>query len=147
MEAKLAHKLAGLVHELLFQVFLDVWKAYESLDRGWCMDILRGYGMGKRMVRLIAHHWENFMFVPKVKRFLGTLFGMRRGVKNGDPDSLMIFNIVVDAVVRATLEVVFDLQEARHGMGWGRQRASVPEYFTRMTGGLVVGTTSGFKTL
>ena len=61
LEAKLAQKLVGLVHELLFQVFLDVWKAYESLDRSWCMEILRVYVMGKRMARLIAHHWDNLM--------------------------------------------------------------------------------------
>ena len=30
----------------------------------------------------------------------------------------MIFNIVVDAVVRATLEVVYSPQEERHGIGW-----------------------------
>ena len=30
----------------------------------------------------------------------------------------MLFNIVVDAVARATLEVVCGPQEARHGMGW-----------------------------
>ena len=30
----------------------------------------------------------------------------------------MIFNIMVDAVTRATLEVVYGPQEARHGMGW-----------------------------
>ena len=30
----------------------------------------------------------------------------------------MIFNIVVDSVVGATLEVVCSPQEARHGMGW-----------------------------
>ena len=36
----------------------------------------------------------------------------------GDPASPMIFNIGVDVVVRATLEVVCGPQEARHGMGW-----------------------------
>ena len=30
----------------------------------------------------------------------------------------MIFNIVVDAVMRAVLEVVCIPQEAQHGMGW-----------------------------
>ena len=30
----------------------------------------------------------------------------------------MSFNIVVDAVVRAVLEEVCILQEAKHGMGW-----------------------------
>ena len=42
LESKLAHKLAGIVHETLLQVLLDVRKAYDSLDRSRCMDILRG---------------------------------------------------------------------------------------------------------
>ena len=33
-EGKLEQKLAGIVHEPLFQVFIDMQKAYESLDRG-----------------------------------------------------------------------------------------------------------------
>ena len=74
--------------------------------------------MGKRMAHLTTHHWENFMFVPKVKRFLGTPFGTGRGVTQGDPAPPMIFNILADAVVRAILEVAYGLQEARHGMGW-----------------------------
>ena len=106
-----------MAHEPLFQVFLDMWKAYESLDRGQFMEILRGYGMGKRMARLIAHHWENLIFIPKLKRFLGTPFGTGRGVTQGDPASPIIFNIVVDKVARATLEVVCSPQEARHVMG------------------------------
>ena len=32
--------------------------------------------------------------------------------------STMIFNIVVETVLRVTLEVVCIPQEARHGMGW-----------------------------
>ena len=118
LEAKLAQQLAGLAHETMFQVFLDVQKAYDYLDRGQCMEILRGYGMGKKMARLIANNWDNLMFVPKVKRFLGMPFGTGRGVTQGDPTTPMIFNIVVDAVVRATLEEVCGPQEARHGMGW-----------------------------
>ena len=118
LESELAQQLEGISHEPLFQVFLDMRKAYDSLERGRCMEILRGYGMGKRMARLIAHHWDNLMFVPKAKRFLGTLFGTGRGVMQGDPSSPTIFNIVVDTVVRSTLEIVCGPQEARHGMGW-----------------------------
>ena len=35
LEENLVHEFAGLVHEPLFQVFLDVQKVYDSLDRGW----------------------------------------------------------------------------------------------------------------
>ena len=46
MEAKLEQQLARIVHEPFFQVFLDVKKAYDSLDQGICMEILREYGLG-----------------------------------------------------------------------------------------------------
>ena len=46
MKAKIEQQLAGVVHEPLFHVFVDDWKSYDSLDRGICMEILRGYGLG-----------------------------------------------------------------------------------------------------
>ena len=33
LESKLAQQLSGIAHSPLFQVFLDVRKAYDSLDR------------------------------------------------------------------------------------------------------------------
>ena len=42
LEEKLAQQLVGISHEPLFQVFLDVWKAYASLNRGGYMEILQG---------------------------------------------------------------------------------------------------------
>ena len=44
LEAKLAQQLALIAHKLLFQVFRDVWKAYDSLDRGQ----VHGYSVGVR---------------------------------------------------------------------------------------------------
>ena len=53
-----------------------------------------------------------------MNRFLGKPFGTGRGVTQGDPAPPMKFNIVVDAVVRAVLEVVCGPQEAQENMGW-----------------------------
>ena len=39
-------------------------------------------------------------------------------MRQGDPASQIIFNILVDALVRAVLEVVCSPQEAQYGMGW-----------------------------
>ena len=46
MEATLNQKLMVIVHEPLFQVFLDIRKAYDSLYRWRHMEILREYGLG-----------------------------------------------------------------------------------------------------
>ena len=89
-------------------------KAYDYLDRSQCIEIMRGYGMVQNTARLIDHHWDSLIFPPKAKRSPGKAFITGRGVKQGDPTSPMIFDIVVDAVVRAVLEVVWGQQEARH---------------------------------
>ena len=36
----------------------------------------------------------------------------------GDPVFPKLFNIIVDAVVRATLQEIYVPQEAQHGLGW-----------------------------
>ena len=81
------------------------------------MEIMRRYGMGQNMARLISHHWYKQLFFPKESRFLGMDFGTGRGVTQGNPASPMIFNIVVDAVVREVLKVFCGPQEAQHWMG------------------------------
>ena len=40
LESKLEQKLGGIAHEPLFQVFLNVRKAYGILDGGKCMEIM-----------------------------------------------------------------------------------------------------------
>ena len=40
------------------------------------------------------------------------------GVTQGNPESSIIFNIVVDAVVQGVLEVVYAPQEEHQGIGW-----------------------------
>ena len=58
------------------------------------------------------------MIVPEVGKYLGTSFGTGKGVNQGEPVSPMIFNILVDAVVRSVLEKVCRPQEEQHDMGW-----------------------------
>ena len=41
LEAKLAQQFAGLFCEPLLQVFLDVYKSYDSMEKGSYMEILR----------------------------------------------------------------------------------------------------------
>ena len=118
LEAKLVQQLSGIAHKPLLQVFLDVQKAYDSLDQERCLELLRGYGLGPNLARLLDNYWRRQRIVPKVGKYLVTEFGTGIVVTQGDPASPMIFNIVVDAVVHAVLDEVCSPQEAQHGMGW-----------------------------
>ena len=70
LEAKLAQKLAGISNKLMLQVFLEVRKAFDSLNRGRYMGILRWYGMVQNTARLIDHHWDNLHFIPKASSLI-----------------------------------------------------------------------------
>ena len=51
-----------------------------------------------------------------------------RGVTQGDPVSPMIFNIVVDAVVREVLDMVCGNQEAQQGLRWAAGEGNLVLY-------------------
>ena len=59
MEAKLAHQLEGLSHELILLVLLDARKAYYYLEGGICTEIMRGYVLGNNLHRLMQCLWED----------------------------------------------------------------------------------------
>ena len=83
MKAKLEQQLARIVHEPSFQVFIDVRKAYNSLDRGRCMEILRDYGLGPKLQRLLQRYWDGQKVVTKAGKYCERLFSTGRGVTQG----------------------------------------------------------------
>ena len=46
LEAKLIHQSAAMREEVLYVIFLDLHKAYETLDRDRLLVIIEGYGVG-----------------------------------------------------------------------------------------------------
>ena len=118
LEENLEQKLAGLAHDPLFKVFLDMRNMYNLIDQGMCMELLRGYGLRPNLARLLARYWRRQKIVPKTGRLLSKAFGTGHGVTQGNPASPMIFNIMVDTVVRAVLVEVCIPQESHFGLGW-----------------------------
>jgi hypothetical protein len=47
IEAKMQMQLSCVRRQTLYQVFIDLAKAYDTLDRGRTLEILEGYGVGK----------------------------------------------------------------------------------------------------
>ncbi len=63
MEAKLTQQLAHLEQVPFYSVFLDLKKAFNSMDCERCLLILGGYGVGPKMICLIQNFWENAKMV------------------------------------------------------------------------------------
>jgi exonuclease III len=118
IEAKLQQELANIRQQPLFQVFLDLKKAYDSLDRDRALNTLRNYGMGPRLLRLIRHYWEGQQIVARQSGFYGPAFTATRGGTQGGIFTPSMFNICIDNVVRYWLSLVVpDNQVAANGLG------------------------------
>ncbi|KAL7543923.1 hypothetical protein ACHAWF_007483, partial [Thalassiosira exigua] len=96
VEAKLAAQLAYLEQQPFFAIFIDLKKAFDAMDRGRCLRILRGYGVGPKTRRLIKRFWALAEMVCRAGGNYGTAFGAGRGVTQGGPLSPKLFNILVD---------------------------------------------------
>ena len=117
LEAKLIQHLAAMREEVLYVIFLDLTKAYDALDRLQSLEILKRYGVGERVRRMLKVYWERTTMVVRAGRGYGKGFKGGRGVTQGDPLSPTIFNVVVDAVVRHWLQIATQDAERRGERG------------------------------
>ena len=88
------------------------------------------------MSRLLKSYWDSQRIVPKTDKFLGKDFQTGRGLTQVYPSSPIIFNIVVDAVVWAILDMDCGPQESQHGLVWADGDKNVILY---ANGGRVAG--------
>jgi len=108
IEAKLLQQLAAIQQVPLFEIFLDLRKAYDTLDRDRTLQILEAYGVGPRALGLLRHFWDRQSVVARQGKYHGRPFPATRGVTQGDIISPTIFNIVCDAIIRQWLNAVSD---------------------------------------
>ena len=83
-----------------YTIFLDLTKAYDTLDRPRTVEILKAYGVGPNIIHIITQTWEMDRMIPKQAGCYGKEFETSRGVRQGDIMSPTVFNIVVDAVIK-----------------------------------------------
>ena len=106
LEAKLLQRLTAMREAVLFGVFLDLWKAYDALDRERALDLITAYRVGTRTVQILRTYWDKLTMVAKASWYFGRPCKGYQGVTQGDPLSPAIFNMVVDAVIRHWVTVV-----------------------------------------
>ena len=111
LEAKLHMQLASHGLCLLFQIFIDLTKAYDTLDHEYVLHILQGYGVGPNLCQLIQVVWDNLLFVPKSAGYYGTPFHPEHGILQGDTDAPIMFAVVVDCILREWICKTIDLDD------------------------------------
>ena len=99
LESKLLQQLTSMREAVIFKVFLDIWKAYNTLDRERALDLLILYGVGLRTVQLLRTYWDQLTMVAKAGGYFVHPFKRYRGVTQVNPLYPTIFNLVVDAVI------------------------------------------------
>ena len=57
MELNLSQEISRVDHNSLFLVFLDLGKAYDTVDRGRLIWDLGGYGVGPRHCEILEIFW------------------------------------------------------------------------------------------
>jgi hypothetical protein len=103
IEAKLAQQLAWVEQEPLYQIFVDLRKAYNHLNREKCLEIMTGYGVGPKLLHIQTQFWTQAEMVCHAGGSFGKPFAAFRGVTQGGPLSSIMFNVCVDAVIREWL--------------------------------------------
>ena len=78
-----------------------------------CLEILEGYGVGPQARKILHTYWQRLTMVARAGGYYGIDFRGDRGVTQGNPLSPIIFNVVVDAVVRHWVQGVVEEAEVR----------------------------------
>lgn len=107
LEVKLMANLMEHRGDTMFQVFLDLRKAFDKISRPRLLQLLEEYGVGATTRRLIQYYWTAQQTELRQRDFHGEVFHPESGVTQGDVLSPTLFNIAIDFVCRS-LEAKID---------------------------------------
>ena len=71
--------LVAMREEVLYVIFLDLTKVYDALERSRSLDILKGYGVGQRVRRLLREYWNKSTMVARAGGLLRDRIQGREG--------------------------------------------------------------------
>ena len=72
---------------------------HDAMNRGRVLPILKAYGVGPNLLRVLFYFWDYVVLVCCAKGVSREPFRAKGGVVQGGPASLIISNVMVDAIV------------------------------------------------
>ena len=74
LETKLLQQLMAMREAILYELFLDLQKAYDALYQDRCLNILAAYGVGPRVFQILRAYWGQLTMVARDEGYYGTPF-------------------------------------------------------------------------
>lgn len=93
-------------YSTVHMAILDVSKAYDSVSHNAIYDTLKSYNFPSGFIRYMKHSYENATTSIRYDDWVSNPIRPLRGVKQGDPLSPCIFNLIIDRVLKQLPEEV-----------------------------------------
>jgi len=84
----------------LYTAYIDYTKAFDSVKHESLIEALKKQGVGRGYIEIISEMYGKLRAKIKMDK-KGELFEVKKGVRQGDPLSSMLFNCVLEEVFRA----------------------------------------------
>ncbi|CAF4222130.1 unnamed protein product [Rotaria sp. Silwood2] len=92
------------VNKPLFMFFIDIMKAYDSVDRALLWNIRRHYGLTEKIVRMLKLLYHDTKAQVRINEELSDTFDVNSGVQQGGIPSCILFNVLFDFIIRRVIE-------------------------------------------
>ena len=115
--------------EILYEILLDLHKAYATLDLGICLDIIAEYGISPWALRLLQRYWDHQIMVSRVGGQFWRPFQGHCGMTQWVPLSSTTFNVVADSDLYNWVSMVPEAEEESGPEGLGRDVQRMAAYF------------------
>jgi len=89
----------GLKEDGVGLLFLDIEKAFDSVDHTYMFHVLQKFGFGEKFICFVKLLYNNISNLCKVNNFLCSPFQVQRGVRQGCPLSGLLFSLLLEPLL------------------------------------------------
>ncbi|CAF2069980.1 unnamed protein product [Rotaria magnacalcarata] len=88
----------------LLMCFIDIAKAYDSVNRDLLWIVCHSYGISEKLINLLKMLYKDSIAKVKVNGEVSDRFEMKTGVMQGGIPSPILFNILFDFIIRRVID-------------------------------------------